>query len=225
MNLWALFVSSLILGFSGAMPPGSLLSLVVAQSVQRGFWAGPLLITGHALLELAMVVGLTLGLSRLLRRKGVAGAIGLLGGVFLLWMAYSLLSDAPRAQLAAQAGAGAALSAAQLVLWGALTSAANPYWVMWWAFAGVTYVTAAGKQGLPGLSAFFTGHILADYLWYALVSGAIAAGREVMPLWLYRGLLGLCGAFLLCLAGYFLRFGLKTLRSRGEGELTLGGAQ
>lgn len=225
MSLWALFVSSLVLGFSGAMPPGSLLSLVVAQAVQRGFWAGPLLITGHALLEVAMIAGLTLGLSRLLRRREVAGAIGLLGGAFLLWMAVSLLTGAPRAELVAKAGAGAALSAGQLVLWGALTSAANPYWVMWWAFAGVSYVTAAGKQGLPGLSAFFTGHILADYLWYALVSGAIAAGRQVMPVWLYRGLLGLCGAFLLFLAGYFVYFGVKTLRGHGEGELSLGEAQ
>lgn len=224
MNLWALFVSSLVLGFSGAMPPGSLLSLTIAQSVQRGFWAGPLLITGHALLEAAMVVGLTLGLSRILRRKGVAGAIGLLGGAFLGWMAWSLLSDAPRAQLVAQAGAAAAMSAPQLILWGALTSAANPYWVMWWAFAGVTYVTQAAKLGTPGLGSFFAGHILADYLWYALVSGAVAAGREVMPLWLYRGLLGLCGAFLLFLAGYFLLFGVRTLRGRGE-TLTAGEAQ
>lgn len=223
MTLWALFVSSLVLGFSGAMPPGSLLSLVVAQAAQRGFWAGPLLITGHALLEAVMVAGLTLGLSGLLRRRGVAGAIGLLGGAFLLWMGLTLLGDAPRASLATQADAGAALSGAQLVLYGAVASLTNPYWVMWWAFAGVTYVTAARKQGLPGLLAFFTGHVSADYLWYALVSGAIAAGRQVMPVWLYRGLLGLCGAFLLFLAGYFVWFGVRTLRGRDAG-LTFGEA-
>jgi threonine/homoserine/homoserine lactone efflux protein len=225
VGLGALFVSSLVLGFSGAMPPGSLWSLVVAQTIQRGFWAGPLLITGHALLEAAMVAGLTLGLSALLRRKGVAGTIGLLGGAFLFWMGVTLLGDAPRASLDAQAQVGTALSAGQLVLWGALTSATNPYWVMWWAFAGATCVASAGKQGVPGLAAFFAGHLLADYLWYALVSGAIAAGRQVMPLWLYRGLLGLCGAFLLLMAGYFLWFGLKTLRSRATGELTLREAQ
>lgn len=224
MNLGALFASSLVLGFSGAMPPGSLLSLVVAQSVQRGFWAGPLVITGHAALEAAMVAGLTLGLSRLLRRKAVAGTIGLLGGAFLLWMAWSLLSNAPRAGFG-EVEAAAALSAGKLVLYGAVVSAANPYWVMWWAFAGVTYVTEAAKQGLPGLSAFFAGHILADYLWYALVSGAIAAGRQVMPLWLYRSLLGLCGAFLLFLAGYFLQFGVKTLRGRDEAARPVGEAQ
>ncbi|MGE5553641.1 MAG: LysE family transporter [Betaproteobacteria bacterium] len=225
MNMGALFMSALVLGFSGAMPPGSLLSLVVAQTVQQGFWAGPLLITGHALLEAAMVVGLTLGLSALLRRKGVAGTIGLLGGAFLFWMGVMLLVDAPRASLATQAEVGAALSAGKLVSWGALTSATNPYWVMWWAFAGATCVASAGEHGVAGLSAFFSGHILADYLWYALVSAAVAAGRQVMPVWLYRGLLGLCGAFLLLMAGYFLRFGLKTLRGRANDELRLGEAK
>ncbi|MGE5507501.1 MAG: LysE family transporter [Chitinophagales bacterium] len=211
MNLLALFGSSLVLGFSGAMPPGSLLSLTVSQAMARGFWAGPLLITGHALLELLMVVGLGLGLSALLRRKGVAGGIGLLGGAFLLSMGYGLLRDAPHAGLALT-GSGAMVGVGRLIFLGALTSLVNPYWVMWWAFAGVTYVTEAGKHGLPGLAAFFTGHVLADYLWYSLVSGAIAAGRQVMPVWLYRGLLGGCGVFLLALAVYFLRFGLRTLR-------------
>lgn len=224
MKLWALFVSSLILGFSGAMPPGSLLSLVVAQSVEQGFLVGPLVITGHAFLEAAMVVGLTLGLSRLLRRKGVTGVIGILGGAFLVWMAWSLLSSAPRAVLSTS-GAGTALSAARLVLYGAVFSATNPYWVMWWAFAGVTYVTEAAKQGVAGLAAFFTGHVLADYLWYSLVSGALAAGRQVMPLWLYRSLLGLCGAFLLLMAGYFLQFGVKTLRGQAAGRGPAGGGE
>lgn len=211
MNLLALFGSSLVLGFSGAMPPGSLLSLTVAQAMARGFWVGPLLILGHAVLELLMVVGLSLGLSALLQRKGVAGGIGLLGGAFLLWMGFGLLRDAPHAGLALT-GAGEMVGVGRLIILGALTSLVNPYWVMWWAFAGVTYVTEAGKQGLPGLTAFFTGHILADFIWYSLVSGAIAAGREVMPVWLYRVLLGGCGAFLAVLAVYFLRFGVKTLR-------------
>lgn len=43
--------------------PGPLLTVTISESSQRGFIAGPLLIAGHAILELVLVIAFLLGLA------------------------------------------------------------------------------------------------------------------------------------------------------------------
>ena len=54
MQLWLLAwipLTSFIVALSGALMPGPLLTVTVGEAARRGFWAGPLIIVGHALLE------------------------------------------------------------------------------------------------------------------------------------------------------------------------------
>ncbi|MGA2286700.1 MAG: LysE family transporter [Dehalococcoidia bacterium] len=99
MALLAIFGSSFLISLSGALMPGPLFTLSVRETLRRGFWVGPLLATGHALIELALVVGLALGLSEFLGQGKGTAAIAMLGGVFLIWMGYEMLRTAPRQQL------------------------------------------------------------------------------------------------------------------------------
>ena len=62
--------------------PGPLLTMTIGESGRIGFWAGPLLVLGHGLLELALVIGLLFGLGGFLAKGSVAGFIGLVGGAF-----------------------------------------------------------------------------------------------------------------------------------------------
>ena len=93
--LAAIFVTSFGVGFTGALMPGPLTTLAVRESMQRGFWAGPLLAIGHSLIELALVIGLALGLSRLLDEDPVMAGVGIAGGLFLLWMGIHIVSRPP----------------------------------------------------------------------------------------------------------------------------------
>jgi threonine/homoserine/homoserine lactone efflux protein len=97
--LLAIFGSSFVISLSGALMPGPLFTLSVRETLRRGFWVGPLLATGHALIELALVVGLALGLSRFLAEGKGTAAVALLGGLFLIWMGYEMLRTAPRQEL------------------------------------------------------------------------------------------------------------------------------
>ncbi|MDE3091517.1 MAG: LysE family transporter, partial [Chloroflexota bacterium] len=94
MELLLLAGSWWIVGFSGAMMPGPVTTLIVTETARRGFIAGPLITIGHVLLEAAMVVALFFGLGDLLKQNSVAGAIGLLGGLFLLWMGFDIVRGA-----------------------------------------------------------------------------------------------------------------------------------
>ena len=216
-TLAAIFTTSLMVGFSGTLMPGPLLTVTISRSAQRGFWQGPLLILGHAIAELAIVLALTAGLSRLLKRKAVAGLIGLVGGAFLLWMGLDIARSAWWGTVSLSL-AGAERSGAQVgsVMAGALVSVSNPYWVLWWATVGVSYVALALRQGPLGLGSFYAGHILADLSWYSLVAFVITAGRSLLSQPVYRGILLICGFFLIALSIYFIYSGLNFLRGKGE---------
>ncbi len=102
------------------------------------------------------------------------------------------------------------------VVAGALVSISNPYWVLWWATVGVSYVALALRQGPLGLGSFYVGHILADLSWYSLVAFVITAGRSLLSQPVYRGILLICGLFLIALSVYFIYSGFNFLRGKGE---------
>jgi threonine/homoserine/homoserine lactone efflux protein len=216
-KLSAIFATSLMVCFSGALVPGPLLTVTISQSAQRGFWQGPLLILGHAIAELALVLALTAGLSRLLRRKAVAGFIGLLGGAFLLWMGLDIARSAWWGTVSLSLSS-AERSGTQVgpVVAGALISISNPYWVLWWATVGMSYVALALRQGPQGLGSFYVGHILADLSWYSLVAFVITTGRSLLSQPIYQSILFVCGFFLIAMSIYFIYSGINFLRGKGE---------
>ena len=83
MGLGAILISSFLVGLSGAMMPGGLLIVNINETIKRGLFGGVLAITGHALTELLVVIGLSLGLGSVLGRQGVVGSIAIVGGDLL----------------------------------------------------------------------------------------------------------------------------------------------
>jgi threonine/homoserine/homoserine lactone efflux protein len=204
-SVWVIFGSAALIGLSGAMMPGPLLTACIGYTLDRGFWSGgPLLVAGHALLELTLVVLVLAGLGPWLSRPRVAAGIGLVGGGVLVWMGYGM---------AAFAASGAAqLSVAQptQLFWsnpvaaGVLVSLANPYWSLWWATIGLKYLSLSREAGRGGVAAFFLGHTLSDVGWYLLVAGGVALGRAAISDLVYRRILGACGVVLAGFGLYFL---------------------
>jgi threonine/homoserine/homoserine lactone efflux protein len=194
--------------------PGPVTTLIVTETAKRGFIAGPLITIGHALLELAMVVALFFGLGDLLKQNLVAGAIGLLGGLFLLWMGLDIVRSAWQGRVSfsvAQRSDNAQVSG-NPIIGGILTSIANPYWILWWATVGAAYLITFRAFGIAGIVAFYVGHSLADWVWNNVVAFVVATGRRVMTDQIYRGILVVCGAFLIALSFYFVSSGLNFLR-------------
>ena len=211
MDWWILAgvpVTSFVVALSGALMPGPLLTITVGEATRRGFWAGPLIILGHGLLELTLVLLLLAGLGTILNRPLVLGTVGLVGGGVLVWMGVGLLRASRTSRLQFEADKATGLHP----VWsGMVMSLANPYWLIWWLTIGLGYVIFAGKYGFPGVCLFFAGHILADLAWYTLVSAAVAYGRNFFTDGLYRGFLAGCGCFLFLFSLYFGFQGVKFL--------------
>lgn len=210
------FGTSFLVGLSGAVSPGPLLAFTIRETLRRGFLAGPYVAAGHAILELLVVVLLALGVNQLLDSDVAAGFIGVLGGLFLLWMGSKMVRNpgqgAPSASHShALAHQGSRGRLAGPVLGGALVSLSNPYWTIWWLTVGATFMTQSMELGLLGIGAFYIGHILADISWYSLVSFAIASGRRLVTDRVYRGIMLGCGVFLIAMGGYFFVTGVELL--------------
>lgn len=201
MTLPVIAATSFMLGLSGAMMPGPLLTLTISESARRGMRAGPQLILGHALVEAALVVLLLVGLADLVQRPDVFGLIALVGGTMLFWMGADMLRSLPGLSLDLQRqDPSGRLSP---VVAGGLISLANPYFTLWWATVGIGYLAVTSDRGWLGGLTFYCFHILADLAWYALIAFAVSRGRNLLSDRPYRILIGSCALFLLAFGGYF----------------------
>lgn len=192
--------------------PGPMLAVVLAESPRQGVVAGPLVVLGHALLELALLAALVAGLGPLLETPAVQTTLALVGGVMLLWTAAGALRFVLRNRSGVDWRADDRPAGGwRTVFAGVWSSLANPYWTIWWATIGLGLLTKAYTLGIAGLAAFYVGHIIGDLTWFTAVSGAIAAGRRFITPRVYTIMLSASAALLLAMAVWFLVSGLRGL--------------
>ena len=210
MELLAIFASSFVVGFTGALAPGPLLALDIREAMRLGAKAGPLVSLGHALADLGMVVVLALGVNQVVEREVAIAVVGPLGGAFLVWLGWRMVRAAPaRAPWSERALARGPRAPLYPVVAGALVSLANPYFVVWWLTAGTSFLVAALPLGHAGAAFFYTGHILSDFAWFSLVAMAVGSGRRFMGDGAYRVALVISGLILAIAGGAFLTFGIR----------------
>jgi threonine/homoserine/homoserine lactone efflux protein len=215
LSLLFIFTTAYVVALSGALMPGPLLTVTIKESLQQGWRSGLLITAGHGLVEIALLALFALGLNRLLHLQWISMVIGIGGGLALLYMGvdicHSALRGATGLDLEQDGGGVVRLGTASRLSplkSGLIATVANPYWVLWWFTIGILYVTQALQAGIIGLGSFYTGHILADLSWYVFVAGAVATGKRWLSTAAYRGILGVCGIFLLVLAAYFIYRGV-----------------
>ena len=207
LSLWGIFITSFIIGLSGALMPGPVLTVTISQSATRGWIVGPLVVLGHGILELSLVVAIVYGLGQVLTHRPVIGAIGITGGIVLLWMGWSMLRGARKASLVLE---GEKRKTSIHPVWaGILSSLSNPYWIVWWATIGLSYIAFSMKYGMMGISSFYTGHILSDFVWYAFVSSLVHFGKRWANDRAYQTIIASCGVLLLAFGVYFGYSGVK----------------
>jgi threonine/homoserine/homoserine lactone efflux protein len=194
----ALFFLSLWVAFSGAAMPGPLLTGCINQTIRRGFWAGPLMMVGHSLLEMALIAGLIIALRPLLDRPVPKGLVALAGGSLLLYLGAGMVRSSRTLTLRLDP-ADEERRLGSPVLDGILLSLVNPYWTIWWVTWGLWMIDRAMSRGLVyavSLPVFYVGHILGDFVWYGFIGAMIVKGRRFLTDRAYRGIILGCGIFL-----------------------------
>lgn len=211
-----------IISLSGALSPGPLTTVAIAEGSRRGKWSGWWLSVGHGLVEgiYVLIIALILwwGREAILEQPLVAGVIAIVGGGFLAWMGWGMALAAWRHQLTL---VGEATKEARfgLVPTGVFFSISNPYWWIWWALITPLYIRESLTWGLWGVAILFFVHWLSDLGWLTGLAWLTGSGRSIISASVYRWIMIVCGAALLFFGVAFIVAGLRFLLT---GDISLG---
>jgi threonine/homoserine/homoserine lactone efflux protein len=186
------------IGLTGALAPGPTLVATVNSSLKEGWTAGPKVAAGHALVEVLVFLSIVGGLAAAMQQY--SRAVSIAGGLALIVFGVMTAKGSKNATLVASQGQ--VIGNAYLA--GIITSAANPYFWIWWLSIGSALVLSGLHSGVIMAALFMIGHWVADFGWLILVSISLDRGRSILSDRSYRGILGICGGFLVCFGIYFL---------------------
>lgn len=199
----SIFINSLLIGYSGAVMPGPMLTYTIQKSMRFGIKSGLFLSIGHALLELVLVVLLFIGLGEFLEKEIIKAVIGLIGGLVLGFLGLGMIRDVYLGKVSfndnMEQGNGNAFAA------GIVLSSTNPYFLVWWSAVGLALIMSSYSSfGIAGIIAFYCGHILADISWFTFVAALISKTSHLLNIRIYRILI-------VVLALFLIGFGVKFL--------------
>lgn len=199
-----IFLSALSVGFSGAMMPGSLLTYTIRKSMSHGPKAGFIIAAGHAVLELVLISLIFLGFGTVLKSDAALIAIGIIGGLMLICIGLNMVFSSIQGKVSISLDKGSTGNNSMLVS-GFVISIANPYFIFWWTVVGLGFIMHSyNTLGFTGVIVYYIGHIMADFIWYGLVSILVGTSRKFLDHKLYRILIAILGALLVFFGGRFV---------------------
>jgi threonine/homoserine/homoserine lactone efflux protein len=162
-DFYLFMLSVVVISLSGVMSPGPLFAVTIAKA-SRDKKVGPLISLGHGVVEFPLMFLIYFGFNWLFSLATVQKTISIFGGFIMIYMAVQMLRSRRRnAEESQLSGHGPMVSAI-------LATAANPYFILWWATIGAALVTNAALFGLIGFLIFAVTHWSCDLLWNTFVS-------------------------------------------------------
>ncbi len=156
----------LTLGLSAGFSPGPLMMLVITTTLRGGFWQGLRVAMAPFLSDVPIILLTLLVLDRL--PSWALGAVGVVGGLYVIYLGWETIRSARKVDLAQMARTAAATEAVATVgrpvdtgrrslLRGATVNALSPHPWLFWATVGGPALIAAYNQSPVQALAFLAG--------------------------------------------------------------------
>jgi threonine/homoserine/homoserine lactone efflux protein len=202
--MFAFLLSAVAISLSGVMGPGPVTAATLAAGA-RSRHAGAFIALGHAVVEMPLILLLAAGIGTFLKSPAVKAGIGLVGGVVLVLMGAQLLLSLRGCKTDAEATVQR-----RPFMTGVVLTAANPYFLFWWATVGLALATQATEFGAVALLTFGVVHWLCDLGWLEMLSWAGFHSSQAVGLRSQKVISAVCAVVL-------FGFGLKFLYEGGIG--------
>jgi len=192
-----LFLSSVaLISLSGVLLPGPLFAVTIEKASKRQT-AGALIAVGHGIVEFPIMFLIYFVLSQFSVPDVVPVAVGLVGGLLMMFMGVQAFRNRHRT---AEAHVSSKRDSLFAGIW---TTAANAGFVLWWLTIGTALVLNAKLFGLVGFSVFAGVHWLCDFLWYTAVAFLIFKSRRFWTERVHQGITFFCVAVFVGFGAYF----------------------
>jgi threonine/homoserine/homoserine lactone efflux protein len=199
------FVSAgIVLGLSAGFSPGPLSTLVIAQALQHGAKEGVKVAVAPGVTDLPIILLSVFALTQLSELQGVLGLISIIGGLFLIYLAYqSFMAD--KIDMEPKATAPRSLGK------GTLANLLNPSPYVFWLTVGAPIVVTAWAQSPLNAAWFLAGFyvcLIGGKMFLAVVA---ARSRQWLTGRAYGYVMRILAALLLILAVLLFRDGIGFL--------------
>jgi threonine/homoserine/homoserine lactone efflux protein len=197
-EIFQMFILGFVIGLTGALAPGPTLVATINASIAGDWTTGLKVSLGHIIVELFLVILILLGLATI--AIPYTSAIAGIGGIALI--AFGAMTIAGSRKATMRTSSPQKLTNPYMA--GLVTSAANPYFWIWWLSIGSAMIIAGLQGGLVLVGALMIGHWSADTVWLTIVSTGVSKGSMIVSDSTYQKIITLCGIFLILFGAYYL---------------------
>jgi len=199
-----ILLSVIVISLSGAMMPGPMFAVTLAKSYKSP-WAGTQISLGHAVIEVPLILLIYLGFAQFFQDELVQLILSIGGGAMIVWLGVAMF----RARTGVvHKGKDLAYSAFTA---GIITSALNPFFLIWWATVGSLLIMKFLDYGLGGLAVFTISHWLVDLVWLSFVSVLVYKTRKLWGLRFQEGVFIACSLLLIGFGIWFMVSGIQMI--------------
>jgi threonine/homoserine/homoserine lactone efflux protein len=212
-----IFISAL-----GVLAPGPLFLANLIYGSKLGYYSGIKIASGHAIVELALIVLLALGIfgfSSFIFNNASARIIGLLGGTAIIFFSLYQINNIIKGRTMGGANdenkindsyfseirnKGKMLGGPFII--GLIFSSLNPFFLVWWFTVGLKLISDSIYMFggiIEGILFLFSLHIWMDYVWLSVTAYLISKGKTIVKDKLYQYFL-LSISFVLASYGFYL---------------------
>lgn len=204
---------------SGVLSPGPLFFANLIYGSKLGYYSGIKIASGHAIVELPLIVLLALGIfgfSSFMFNEESTRIIGLIGGTAIIFFSFSQINSIIRGRNTGDANnkingsyfskisnRGKRFGGPFII--GLIFSVLNPFFLAWWFTVGLKLISdSIFLFGVPGgILLLFAFHIWMDYAWLSIMAYLISKGKMIIKDKLYRYFLLLI-SIILASYGFYL---------------------
>ncbi len=184
--------------------PGPMFAVMLAKSYKTP-WAGALVSLGHAVIEVPIILLIYFGFATFFENELFQLILSIVGGAMIIWMGVAIF----KARVAVvRQGRDVSYSAFKA---GIVTTALNPFFLVWWATVGSLLVMRFLEFGMPGLSIFIICHWLVDLVWLSFVSVLVYRTNRFWGVRFQEWVFIACSLLLVGFGGWFIVSGIQMI--------------
>jgi threonine/homoserine/homoserine lactone efflux protein len=167
-------------------------------------WAGTRISLGHAVIEVPLILLIYFGFAQFFQNGVVQLVLSIAGGGMVIWLGIGMFRAREQVVRGGKDLPYSAFTA------GIITSALNPFFLLWWATVGSLLIMRFLDFGITGLVVFIFVHWLCDLAWLSLVSVVVYKTHALWGRRVQEGIFIACSLLLAGFGVWFMVSGIQT---------------